>query len=191
MPTAPLVSVLLAVHNGEPYLRTAIESVLRQTVTDLELLVVDDASTDATPAVLAGIGDETATSAANRRAAGSRALLEPRARRRAGKIRCSPGCGRCGPAGSDRRAAAPDPVPSDGGDRRLGRDGARRRRAARPFACDAHRAGCGSLGDALQLSLLPSDGSRRAACARTRTACDTTSTSRRARTTSCGRDCSR
>ena len=58
MPTAPLVSVLLAVHNGEPYLRTAIESVLRQTVTDLELLVVDDGSTDATPSVLAGIGDE-------------------------------------------------------------------------------------------------------------------------------------
>ena len=57
MPTAPLVSVLLAVHNGEPYLRTAIESVLRQTVTDLELLVVDDASTDATPAVLAEIDD--------------------------------------------------------------------------------------------------------------------------------------
>ncbi len=57
MPTAPLVSVLLAVHNGEPYLRTAIESVLRQTVTDLELLVVDDASTDATPAVLTGIRD--------------------------------------------------------------------------------------------------------------------------------------
>ncbi|MBM2821665.1 MAG: hypothetical protein HW413_411, partial [Thermoleophilia bacterium] len=57
MPTAPLVSVLLAVHNGEPYLRTALESVVRQTMTDLELIVVDDASTDATPDAIAAIDD--------------------------------------------------------------------------------------------------------------------------------------
>jgi len=54
---APLVSVLLAVSNGERYLRAALESVLRQTVSDFELLVVDDGSTDATPAILGGIGD--------------------------------------------------------------------------------------------------------------------------------------
>jgi glycosyltransferase involved in cell wall biosynthesis len=56
--TAPLVSVLLAVSNGEPYVRTALESVLRQSVADLELLVVDDGSTDATPAILAQIEDD-------------------------------------------------------------------------------------------------------------------------------------
>ncbi len=57
MPTAPLVSVLLAVHNGEPYVRMALESILRQTVSDLELLVVDDASTDGTPAILGDLDD--------------------------------------------------------------------------------------------------------------------------------------
>ena len=57
MSTAPLVSVLLAVHNGEPYLRAALESALRQTVDDLELLVVDDGSTDTTPDVLAALDD--------------------------------------------------------------------------------------------------------------------------------------
>lgn len=57
MPSAPLVTVLLAVHDGEPYLRAALESVLRQSMSDLELLVVDDASTDGTEAILAGLED--------------------------------------------------------------------------------------------------------------------------------------
>jgi glycosyltransferase involved in cell wall biosynthesis len=57
VPTAPLVTVLLAVHDGETYVRTALESVLRQTVSDLELVVVDDGSTDATPDVIAGVRD--------------------------------------------------------------------------------------------------------------------------------------
>jgi glycosyltransferase involved in cell wall biosynthesis len=55
--TAPLVSVLLAVSDGERYLRTALESVLRQSVTDLELLVVDDGSQDSTPAILGEVAD--------------------------------------------------------------------------------------------------------------------------------------
>jgi len=57
VPTAPLVSVLVAVHNGEPYVRAAVESVLRQSVSDLELLVVDDGSTDGTPGILAKMDD--------------------------------------------------------------------------------------------------------------------------------------
>jgi glycosyltransferase involved in cell wall biosynthesis len=53
----PLVSVLLAVHNDSRFLGQALASVLRQTVDDLELIVVDDASTDETPALLAAVGD--------------------------------------------------------------------------------------------------------------------------------------
>ena len=57
MPAAPLVSVLLAVSNGERYLRAAIESTLRQTISDLELIVVDDGSTDGTSDVLVAVED--------------------------------------------------------------------------------------------------------------------------------------
>jgi len=54
----PLVSVLLAVHNDARFLREAIDSILSQTLGDLELLVIDDASTDDTPAVLAAVEDQ-------------------------------------------------------------------------------------------------------------------------------------
>ncbi len=42
------VSVVMAAYNAEPFIGEAIESVLAQTLTDLELIVVDDGSTDAT-----------------------------------------------------------------------------------------------------------------------------------------------
>jgi glycosyltransferase involved in cell wall biosynthesis len=57
VPTVPLVTVLVAVANGERYLRQALESVLRQSLRDLELVVVDDGSTDRTPAILESISD--------------------------------------------------------------------------------------------------------------------------------------
>ena len=50
---APLVSVVMPVRNGGPLLQEAIDSILQQTETDLELIVVDDASSDGTPALLA------------------------------------------------------------------------------------------------------------------------------------------
>jgi glycosyltransferase involved in cell wall biosynthesis len=46
--TAPAVSIGLPVYNGERYVAGAIESVLHQTWTDWELIVCDNASTDAT-----------------------------------------------------------------------------------------------------------------------------------------------
>jgi glycosyltransferase involved in cell wall biosynthesis len=52
------VSVVLPVRDGERFLREAVESVLRQTYSDLELIAVDDGSTDGTAALLAGFGDE-------------------------------------------------------------------------------------------------------------------------------------
>jgi len=54
----PLVSVLLAVHDDARYVGAAVDSVLGQTLDDLELVVVDDASTDDTPDVLSGLRDE-------------------------------------------------------------------------------------------------------------------------------------
>jgi glycosyltransferase involved in cell wall biosynthesis len=50
------VSVLIAVHNGEKYLAEAVESVLGQTLPPVELLVIDDGSTDSTPEVCAAFG---------------------------------------------------------------------------------------------------------------------------------------
>jgi glycosyltransferase involved in cell wall biosynthesis len=53
----PLVSAVVAVHNDGKHIRSAVDSVLQQTVGDLELIVVDDASTDDTRDVLAGVDD--------------------------------------------------------------------------------------------------------------------------------------
>jgi len=45
---SPLVSIGLPVYNGERYLQLALESLLSQTFTDLELVISDNASTDST-----------------------------------------------------------------------------------------------------------------------------------------------
>ena len=57
MTATPRVSVLMTTYNGARTIRDSIDSVLRQSFTDFELVVVDDASTDATPTILAGIDD--------------------------------------------------------------------------------------------------------------------------------------
>lgn len=54
--TDPTVTVILPVYNGENYVRFAIESVLNQTVKDLELIVIDDGSTDSTPEIIGSYG---------------------------------------------------------------------------------------------------------------------------------------
>ena len=55
--TTPAVSVLMSVYNGSPFVAEAVASVLAQTAGDLELIVVDDGSTDATPELLAAVAD--------------------------------------------------------------------------------------------------------------------------------------
>ncbi len=49
----PTVSVVMANYNGARHLDAAIASVLRQTLTDLELIIVDDCSTDNGPEIVA------------------------------------------------------------------------------------------------------------------------------------------
>lgn len=48
----PQISVVIICYNYERYVGTAIESVLAQTFADFELLVVDDGSTDGSPATI-------------------------------------------------------------------------------------------------------------------------------------------
>lgn len=52
MSASPKVSVIIASFNGERYVAEAVDSILQQTWRDLELLVVDDGSTDGTRAIL-------------------------------------------------------------------------------------------------------------------------------------------
>ena len=42
----PLVSIIIPVYNGENYLQQAIDSALAQTYGNLEILVINDGSTD-------------------------------------------------------------------------------------------------------------------------------------------------
>lgn len=51
------VSVIIPTYNYGHFIREAVESVQRQTFSDLEIIVVDDGSTDGTQEVLARIGD--------------------------------------------------------------------------------------------------------------------------------------
>ena len=57
MSSRPAVSVLITVHNRERLIQDAIRSILTQTMSDLELIVLDDGSTDGTVAVVEGIDD--------------------------------------------------------------------------------------------------------------------------------------
>ena len=48
---APLVTVVIPCYNMEPYLAQTLESVIHQTYRNLEIIVVDDGSTDRTAEV--------------------------------------------------------------------------------------------------------------------------------------------
>jgi len=63
----PLVSVILAAYNHEDTVEEAVRSVLDQSMDDLELIVVDDASTDRTAEVVAGMEDSRIRLIRNRR----------------------------------------------------------------------------------------------------------------------------
>jgi len=56
--STPRVTLAIAAYNGERYLAEAIESCLAQDYADFELLIVDDASSDSTPDVIARCADD-------------------------------------------------------------------------------------------------------------------------------------
>ncbi len=53
----PMVSVLMSVYNGQRYLREAVESILNQTFSDFEFIIVNDGSTDTSRAILQSYDD--------------------------------------------------------------------------------------------------------------------------------------
>ena len=55
--SSPKVSVIVPAHNVAEFIGDAIDSLLAQTFADFEIIVVDDASTDNTVDVVAGLGD--------------------------------------------------------------------------------------------------------------------------------------
>lgn len=50
--TAPTITVAMSVYNGERFLESAIDSVLAQTFTDFEFLILDDGSRDSSAAII-------------------------------------------------------------------------------------------------------------------------------------------
>ena len=54
----PKISVLMPTYNAEKYLKEAIESILNQTFTDFELLVIDDCSKDNTRNIVLSYNDK-------------------------------------------------------------------------------------------------------------------------------------
>jgi glycosyltransferase involved in cell wall biosynthesis len=57
MKATPKVSVIMPVYNVERYVREAIDSILTQTIADLELIVINDGSTDGTVGVVRSFVD--------------------------------------------------------------------------------------------------------------------------------------
>ena len=53
-----LVSVVIPVYNGCTYLPQAVECVLRQTHANVEIVAIDDGSTDNSAAILTGYGEK-------------------------------------------------------------------------------------------------------------------------------------
>ena len=51
------ISVVLPVYNGEKYIKKAIDSVLEQSLTDFELIIINDGSTDSTLDIINGFDD--------------------------------------------------------------------------------------------------------------------------------------
>ena len=54
----PLISVIMSVYNEEKYIKDAVESILNQTRSEFELIIIDDCSTDRTVEIIRTFGDD-------------------------------------------------------------------------------------------------------------------------------------
>jgi glycosyltransferase involved in cell wall biosynthesis len=54
----PLVSVILPVYNAEPFLRESLDSIVNQTYANLEIIIVNDGSTDGSKDIIASYEDK-------------------------------------------------------------------------------------------------------------------------------------
>ena len=57
MTALPIISVVLSVHNGATELSRAIDTILKQTFSDFELIAINNGSTDETASVLDSLRD--------------------------------------------------------------------------------------------------------------------------------------
>ena len=53
-----LISVLLPVYNSEKYIKDAIDSILNQTYKNIEIIILNDGSTDGTERIISEFNDE-------------------------------------------------------------------------------------------------------------------------------------
>lgn len=56
--SSPIVTVLMPVYNAEKYLAEAINSILNQTFTNYELLIINDGSTDKSEEIILKYSDK-------------------------------------------------------------------------------------------------------------------------------------
>ena len=170
---------------GERFVLGAVESVLGQTLRDLELIVVDDGSSDGTPQALASVRDPRLAVLRNERRRGLAASLNLGLERARGRFVARLDAD---DVALSRAARASGRAPSCRWRRHRGQRGAGRgrRRPARRTARDAPRSGLGALACALQLALLPPDRAVRPSARRPVSGSATTSATRRARTTRSG-----
>lgn len=111
----PRVTVLLAVRNGEPFVRECVASVLEQTFADFELLVVDDASSDRTVEIVESFADPRVRVLRNKRNVGQAPSLNRGLREAVGDyVARIDADDRCRPTRLERQVAILDREPSVG-----------------------------------------------------------------------------
>ena len=81
----PKVSVVMPVHNGERYLRQAMDSIIGQSYKHFEFLIVDDGSVDGTRAILEGYNDSRIKIIRNNKSEGLTKALNKGIRMASGK----------------------------------------------------------------------------------------------------------